>query len=134
MVRLLGLCLGTAEPALVAIPDASMFLPLLGVQCGVYTELGLAAEGWMLCSEVTLSKKSVGANLSKPGVCLHPLCGRVVQIWLCRALECHIAVPCLLTEQLCGAFPVCAGKTGPHCLGTPKEILGRAGKPVFFQD
>lgn len=37
--------------------SAVMFLPLLGVQCGVYTELGLAAEGWMLCSEVTLSKK-----------------------------------------------------------------------------
>lgn len=48
-----------------------MFLPSLGVQCGVYTELGLAAEGWMLCDEVTLSKKSVGANLSKlASVCI----------------------------------------------------------------
>lgn len=26
------------------------------VQGGVYTELGLAAEGWLLCNEVTLSK------------------------------------------------------------------------------
>lgn len=33
-----------------------VFLPLLGVQCGVCTEPGLAAEGWMLCDEVTLSK------------------------------------------------------------------------------
>lgn len=33
-----------------------MFLPLLGVQCGVYTEVEFAAEGWMLCSEVILSK------------------------------------------------------------------------------
>lgn len=29
---------------------------IAGVQVGVYTELELAAEGWMLCSEVTLSK------------------------------------------------------------------------------
>lgn len=26
----------------------------------------------------------------------------------------------------CGVFPVGAGKTEPHWLGTPKEILGRA--------
>lgn len=26
------------------------------VQGGVYTELGLAAEGWMLCNEVTFPK------------------------------------------------------------------------------
>lgn len=52
-------------------------VPLIArVQGGVYTELGLAAEGWMICSEVTLSKillEQIWMNLVS--VCILPVFG-----------------------------------------------------------
>lgn len=46
------------------------------VQGGVYTELGLAAEAWMICSEETLSKILLEQTwMNLVSVCILPVFG-----------------------------------------------------------